>query len=181
MSCKLEDRRPDWKAYALRRTGCRRAARSGSARGCLRDCQEELAALRLTLDALLDAARRRNPAAHRLRLRQSVRAALVAAGCSCGHRSPPAAVVAAAILVHAFVRPRARLRHRCDRRLDRGIVSDSVKSTGASPREMASCGQAGGHESRRRHRKARRSAHRSAIGCRRADVIPRPPKSSTNK
>jgi anti-sigma factor RsiW len=103
MSCKLEDNRPDWKSYALgelnpdaRREAERHAAVCDA-------CQYELANLRVTLDAL--ATLREEEVPRRIafvsdkvfepKWWQSFLRPSFAAG----------AVVAAAILAHAFVRP----------------------------------------------------------------------------
>ncbi len=107
MSCKLEDRRPDWKAYALGEltSDARREAEAHAA--TCSDCQDELAGLRVTLDAM--ATLREEEVPRRIafvsdkvfeptwwqRTLASFRQPSFAAG----------AVVAAAILVHAFVRP----------------------------------------------------------------------------
>jgi len=102
MSCKLEDSRPDWNSYALgeldaeaRRAAEQHAAACGA-------CQDELANLRVTLDAL--ATLREEEVPRRIafvsdkvfepKWWQSFLRPSFAAG----------AVVAAAILVHAFVR-----------------------------------------------------------------------------
>ena len=52
MSCKLQDGKPDWKAYTLGElyADARRQAEL-HATGCS-DCQEQLSGLRLTMDAL---------------------------------------------------------------------------------------------------------------------------------
>lgn len=105
MSCKLQDTRPDWKAYALGEleAGARREAELHAA--ACGSCQEELAGLRVTLDAL--SALREEEIPRRIafvsdkvfepKWWQSFTRPSFAA----------AAVVAAAILVHAFVRPPA--------------------------------------------------------------------------
>ncbi len=105
MSCKLNDSRPDWKSYALgeldadaRREAELHAASCGA-------CQDELAGLRVTLDAL--ATLREEEVPRRIAFvsdkvfepkwwRSFLRPSFAAG-----------AVVAAAILVHAFVRPPA--------------------------------------------------------------------------
>jgi hypothetical protein len=107
MSCKLQDGRPDWKAYALGELdadACRDAELHAAA---CSDCQEELAGLRITIDAL--ATLREEEIPRRIafvsdkvfeprwtqRMWQSFLRPSFAAG----------AVIAAAILIHAFVRP----------------------------------------------------------------------------
>jgi hypothetical protein len=104
MSCKLQDGKPDWKAYtlgemdagALREAECHAAECS--------HCQDELAALRMTLDAMATLRDEELPQRiafvsdkvfeprwyRKLFLRPSFAAA---------------AMIAGAILVHAFVRP----------------------------------------------------------------------------
>lgn len=105
MSCKLQDGKPDWKAYALGEldADARREAELHAV--ACSDCQEELAGLRLTVDAL--ATLREEEVPRRIafvsdkvfepRWWQSFLRPSFAAG----------AVIAAAILVHAFVRPPA--------------------------------------------------------------------------
>lgn len=103
MSCKLEDTRPDWKAYALGEldSGARREAEVHAA--VCGSCQEELAGLRVTLDALSTLREEEIPRriafvsdkVFEPRWWQSFLRPSFAA----------AAVVAAAILIHAFVRP----------------------------------------------------------------------------
>ncbi len=103
MTCKLEDHRPDWKSYVLGEgeAGARREAELHAA--ACGACQEELAALRVTLDAM--ATLREEEVPRRIafvsdkvfepKWWQTFLRPSFAAG----------AVVAAAILVHAFVRP----------------------------------------------------------------------------
>jgi anti-sigma factor RsiW len=107
MSCKLQDGKPDWKAYALGEldADARREAELHAA--ACSDCQEELACLRITMDAL--ATLREEEIPRRIafvsdkvfeprwsqRMWQSFLRPSFAAG----------AVIAAAILIHAFVRP----------------------------------------------------------------------------
>lgn len=105
MSCKLQDGKPDWKAYTLGEldADARRQAELHAA-GCS-DCQEELSGLRLTMDAL--ATMREEEVPRRIafvsdkvfepRWWETFLRPSFAAG----------AVIAAAILVHAFVRPPA--------------------------------------------------------------------------
>jgi hypothetical protein len=106
MSCKLNDSRPDWKSYALGEldADARREAEQHAA-SC-NACQDELAGLRVTLDAL--ATLREEEVPRRIAFVSDKvfepkwwenfwRPPSFAAG----------AVVAAAILVHAFVRPPA--------------------------------------------------------------------------
>jgi len=107
MSCKLEDRRPDWKSYALGELdACARQEAESHVAACA-DCQDELAGLRVTLDAM--ATLREEELPRRIafvsdkvfeprwyeKLTQAfLRPSFAAAG-----------LIAAAILVHAFVRP----------------------------------------------------------------------------
>ena len=107
MSCKLEDRRPDWKSYALGELDARARQEAENHVAACADCQDELAGLRLTLDAM--ATLRDEELPRRIafvsdkvfeprwyeKLTQSFLRPSFAA----------AAVIAAAILVHAFVRP----------------------------------------------------------------------------
>lgn len=104
MSCNLQDGRPDWRAYAFGELDApaRREAESHAA-ACA-DCQDELAGLRVTLDAL--ATLREEEVPRRIAFvsdkvfeprwwqKLFLRPSFAAAG-----------VVAAAILVHGFVRP----------------------------------------------------------------------------
>ncbi len=106
MSCNLGESRPDWRAYSFGEldTEARRAAEKHAA-SCA-DCQDELAGLRVTLDALATLREEEIPRRiafvsdkvfeprwwQKLFLRPSF-----AAG----------AVIAAAILAHGFVRPAA--------------------------------------------------------------------------
>ena len=104
MSCKLEDRRPDWKSYALGELDARARQEAESHVAACADCQDELAGLRVTLDAMATLREEELPRRiafvsdkvfeprwyQKLFLRPSFAAA---------------AVIAAAILVHAFVRP----------------------------------------------------------------------------
>jgi anti-sigma factor RsiW len=107
MSCKLEDRRPDWKSYALGELDARARQEAESHVAACADCQDELASLRVTLDAM--ATLREEELPRRIafvsdkvfeprwyeRLTQAfLRPSFAAAG-----------LIAAAILVHAFVRP----------------------------------------------------------------------------
>lgn len=103
MSCKLQDKRPDWKSYALGEldASARREAELHAA--ACSACQDELAGWRVTLDAL--STLREEEVPRRIafvsdkvfapKWWQSFLRPSFAAG----------AVVAAAILVHAFVRP----------------------------------------------------------------------------
>src|SRR5580765_671810 len=104
MSCKLEDRRPDWKSYALGELDARARQEAESHVAACADCRDELAGLRVTLDAMATLREEELPRRiafvsdkvfeprwyEKLFLRPSFAAA---------------AVIAAAILVHAFVRP----------------------------------------------------------------------------
>ncbi len=107
MSCKLENSKPDWKAYTFGEMDAaeRREAEAHAAH-CVA-CQEEVAGLRITLDAM--AVLREEELPRRIafvsdkvfepawwqRMVQSFRQPSFAA----------AGVIAVAILVHAFVRP----------------------------------------------------------------------------
>ena len=107
MSCKLEDRRPDWKSYALGESDAHaRQVAEAHVAGCS-ECQDELAGLRLTLDAMAtlreEELPRRiafvsdkvfEPRWYQQLSHAFLRPSFAAAG-----------VIAAAILVHAFVRP----------------------------------------------------------------------------
>ena len=104
MSCKLEDRRPDWKSYALGEMDVRTRQEAESHVAACADCQDELAGLRVTLDAMATLREEELPRRiafvsdkvfeprwyEKLFLRPSFAAA---------------AVIAVAILVHAFMRP----------------------------------------------------------------------------
>ena len=107
MSCKLEDRRPDWKSYALGELDARARQAAESHVAACAECQDELAGLRVTLDAM--ATLREEELPRRIafvsdkvfeprwyeKLTQAFLRPSFAA----------AALIAAAILVHAFVRP----------------------------------------------------------------------------
>jgi len=104
MSCRLEDRRPDWKSYALGELDARARQEAESHVAACADCQDELAGLRVTLDAMAALREEELPRRiafvsdkvfeprwyERLFLRPSFAAAVV---------------IAAAILVHASLRP----------------------------------------------------------------------------
>jgi len=104
MSCKLGDARPDWKSYALVELDSRALQDAENHVAACADCQDELAGLRVTLDAMATLREEELPRRiafvsdkvfeprwyEKLFLRPSFAAA---------------AVIAAAILVHAFVRP----------------------------------------------------------------------------
>ena len=104
MSCKLEDRRPDWKSYALGELDARARQEAESHVAACADCQDELASLRVTLDAM--ATLREEELPRRIAFvsdkvfeprwyeKLFLRPSFAAAG-----------LIAAAILVHAFVRP----------------------------------------------------------------------------
>jgi flagellar biosynthesis/type III secretory pathway M-ring protein FliF/YscJ len=104
MSCKLEDRRPDWKSYALGEMDARARQEAESHVAACADCQDELAGLRVTLDAM--ATLRDEELPRRIAFvsdkvfeprwyeKLFLRPTFAAAG-----------LIAAAILVHAFVRP----------------------------------------------------------------------------
>jgi hypothetical protein len=104
MSCKLEDRRPDWKSYALGELDARARKEAESHVAACDDCQDELAGLRVTLDAM--ATLREEELPRRIAFvsdkvfeprwyqKLFLRPSFAAAG-----------LIAAAILVHAFVRP----------------------------------------------------------------------------
>lgn len=107
MSCKLEDRRPDWKSYALGELDARARQEAESHVAACADCQDELAGLRVTLDAM--ATLREEELPRRIafvsdkvfepRWYEKLTQALLRPSFAA------AAVIAAAILVHAFVRP----------------------------------------------------------------------------
>jgi hypothetical protein len=104
MSCKLGDARPDWKSYALGEFDARARQDAENHVAACADCQDELGALRVTLDAMATLREEELPRRiafvsdkvfeprwyQRWFLRPSF------AG---------AALLAGAILVHAFVRP----------------------------------------------------------------------------
>ena len=104
MSCKLGDGRPDWKSYALGELDSRTRQEAEKHVAACDDCQDQLAELRVTLDAMATLREEELPRRiafvsdkvfeprwyEKLFLRPSFAAA---------------AVLAAAILVHAFVRP----------------------------------------------------------------------------
>jgi hypothetical protein len=104
MSCKLGDRRPDWKSYALGELDSRGRQDAENHVAACADCQDELAGLRVTLDAMATLREEELPRRiafvsdkvfeprwyQKLFLRPSFAAAMV---------------IAAAILVHAFARP----------------------------------------------------------------------------
>jgi len=104
MSCKLGDGRPDWKSYALGELDSRARQEAENHVAACADCQDELAGLRVTLDAM--ATLREEELPRRIAFvsdkvfeprwyqKLFLRPAFAAA-----------AVIAAAILVHAFVRP----------------------------------------------------------------------------
>src|SRR5271154_3724474 len=52
MSCKLQDGRPDWKAYTLGELDAETRQEAENHVAACSDCQDELAGLRLTLDAM---------------------------------------------------------------------------------------------------------------------------------
>jgi hypothetical protein len=103
MSCKLQDGKPDWKAYALGELDSNARREAELHASACSDCQEELSGLRLTMDAL--GAMREEEVPRRIafvsdkvfepRWWETLLRPSFAAG----------AVIAAAILVHAFVRP----------------------------------------------------------------------------
>jgi hypothetical protein len=107
MSCKLQDKRPDWKAYTLGELDSRAQQEAENHAAACSDCQDELAGLRVTLDAMAtlrdeDLPRRIAFVSDKVfearwyeKLTQAFLRPSFAA----------AAVIAAAILVHAFVRP----------------------------------------------------------------------------
>lgn len=105
MTCKLEDARPDWKAYSLGElyaAARREAELHASSCGA---CQEEWADVRVTLDAMATLGEEEVP-----RRIAFVSDKVFAPKWWHGVLRPSfaaAAVVAAAILVHAFVRPPA--------------------------------------------------------------------------
>ena len=107
MSCKLEDGRPDWKAYTLGEMNAPARHEAEAHAASCPACQEEAAGLRITLDAM--AVLREEELPRRIafvsdkvfepnwwqKLTQSFAQPSFAA----------AGVIAVAILVHAFVRP----------------------------------------------------------------------------
>lgn len=109
MSCKLQDGKPDWKAYALGELDANSRREAELHAAACSDCQEELAGLRITIDALAtlheeEVPRRIAFVSDKVfeprwwqRMPQSFLRPSFAAG----------AVIAAAILIHAFVRPPA--------------------------------------------------------------------------
>jgi len=107
MSCKLEDRRPDWKSHALGELDARARQAAESHVAACAECQDELAGLRVTLDAMAtlreEELPRRiafvsdkvfEPRWYEKLIQAFLRPSFAAA-----------ALIAAAILVHAFVRP----------------------------------------------------------------------------
>jgi hypothetical protein len=104
MSCKLGDARPDWKSYALGELDSRTRQDAENHVAACADCEDELGALRVTLDAMATLREEELPRRiafvsdkvfeprwyQKLFLRPSFAAAMV---------------IAAAILVHAFARP----------------------------------------------------------------------------
>jgi len=107
MSCKLQDGRPDWKAYALGELEARARQEAENHVAACSDCQDELAGLRVTLDAMAtlhdEEIPRRiafvsdkvfEPRWYQRMAQAFLRPSFAAAG-----------LIAAAILVHAFVRP----------------------------------------------------------------------------
>lgn len=107
MSCKLEDARPDWKAYAMGELDARARQEAESHLTACNHCQDELAGLRVTLDAMAtlrdEELPRRiafvsdkvfEPRWYQKLAQAFLRPSFAATG-----------VIAAAILVHAFVRP----------------------------------------------------------------------------
>ena len=107
MSCKLQDGRPDWKAYTLGELDAHARQEAENHAAACSACQDELAGLRMTMDAM--ATLRDEELPRRIafvsdkvfevrwyqRIAQAfLRPSFAAAG-----------LIAAAILVHAFVRP----------------------------------------------------------------------------
>ena len=107
MSCKLEDARPDWKAYAMGELDARARQEAESHVAACNHCQDELAGLRVTLDAM--ATLRDEELPRRIafvsdkvfepRWYQKLAQAFLRPSFAA------AALIAAAILVHAFMRP----------------------------------------------------------------------------
>ncbi len=107
MSCQLENRKPDWNAYALGEMDTHQRREAETHAAACADCQDELASLRITLDAL--ATLREEEIPRRIafvsdkvfeptwwdRIQQTFLRPSFAG----------AAVIALAILAHAFVRP----------------------------------------------------------------------------
>jgi hypothetical protein len=107
MSCNLQDGRPDWKAYTLGELDPETQQEAESHVAACSDCQDELAGLRVTLDAMAtlrdEELPRRiafvsdkvfEPRWYERMTRAFLRPSFAAAG-----------LIAGAILVHAFVRP----------------------------------------------------------------------------
>jgi hypothetical protein len=104
MSCKLQDGKPDWKAYTLGEMDARAHQEAEIHVAACSDCQDELARLRVTLDTMATLRDEELPRRiafvsdkvfeprwyQKMFLRPSFAAA---------------ALIAGAILVHAFVRP----------------------------------------------------------------------------
>jgi len=107
MSCKLQEGRPDWKAYTLGEMDARARQEAESHMAACSDCQDELAGLRVTLDAM--ATLRDEELPRRIafvsdkvfepRWYEKLTQAFLRPSFGA------AALIAAAILVHAFVRP----------------------------------------------------------------------------
>jgi anti-sigma factor RsiW len=107
MSCKLEDGRPDWKSYALGELDVRARQEAESHVAACAECQDELAGLRVTLDAM--ATLREEELPRRIafvsdkvfepRWYQKIAQAFLRPSFAA------AGLIAAAILIHAFVRP----------------------------------------------------------------------------
>jgi hypothetical protein len=107
MSCKLDDNRPDWKAYALGEMAAPARHEAEAHASSCNFCQDELAGLRLTLDALAtlheeELPRRIGFVSDKVfeptwwqKWSQTFLRPTFAAGC----------VIAAAILVHGYMRP----------------------------------------------------------------------------
>src|SRR5258706_12875534 len=107
MSCKLQDNRPDWKAYTLGELDAHARQEAENHAAACSDCQDELAGLRVTLDAMAtlrdEELPRRiafvsdkvfEPRWYRKVTQAVLRPSFAAAG-----------LVAAGILVHSFLRP----------------------------------------------------------------------------
>src|ERR1700692_2928289 len=103
MSCKLQDR-PDWKAYTLGEMDAHARQEAEIHAAACFDCQDELARLRVTLDTMATLRDEELPR----------RIAFVSVKLFEARRYPQkflrpsfaaAVLIAAAILVHAFVRP----------------------------------------------------------------------------
>ncbi len=107
MSCKLEDARPDWKAYAMGELDSRARQEAESHIAACNHCQDELAGLRVTFDAMATLRDEELPRriafvsdkVFETRWYQKLAQACLQPSFAA------TSVIAAAILVHAFARP----------------------------------------------------------------------------